>query len=245
MGAINFSLDPELVQFLRKQLPLGLFVETGAYLGDSIDVARQFFPDCRSVEMSPKLYERTRARFAGINNVKLEQGDSGAFFQRHREEFAAAAALFWLDAHWCEADSTSGKESQSPLLAELAALGTLHADSVVMVDDARLYLAPPPHPHRSKDWPDFSAVLQALSSLSSSHRLMVLNDVLLFYPSRIAPAMLEFARQHGTDWGLLAHNLRGHEERERERRLKRSSFFKFFTRFGQQPPGKISDHAAS
>jgi hypothetical protein len=243
MGAISFSLDEALVRFLTEQLPLGMFVETGAYMGDSLEVARHFFSKCRSVELSPELCERTGVRFQDAGNITLEQGDSASFLRRHREEFAATPALFWLDAHWCQADHCSGQDSQSPLLEELAAVRSLHAESVLLVDDARLYLSAPPHPHQAADWPDFTAVLQALAALSPSHRLTVLNDVLIFYPSRIAPAMAEFAREHGVDWLIVTHKLKVLEELEQQRRLRRFPFIKYIRSLWQERSRK-NHHAA-
>src|SRR5262249_14665418 len=98
--------------------------------------------------------------------------------------------------------NTSGETSQSPLLGELEAIGTLHRDSVVLIDDARLYLCAPPAPHRYDNWPDFHAVVSALFKLSSNHRLLVLNDVLIFHPASLQNAIGQFAHQHGTDWLL-------------------------------------------
>ena len=97
-----------------------------------------------------------------------------------------------------------GKRRKVLLLGELAAIGTLHRDSVVLIDDARLYLCAPPAPHRFDNWPDLHAIVSALLKLSASHRLLILNDVLIFHPDSVRSAMAEFAHTQGTDWLLLA-----------------------------------------
>ena len=38
MGAISFSIDENLVKELRKFLPLEIFIETGTFLGDSLEL---------------------------------------------------------------------------------------------------------------------------------------------------------------------------------------------------------------
>jgi len=200
MGAISFSIDETLLGFLTRELPLKLFVETGTFKGDSLELARRFFASCYSVEASPELFQQARERFQASTGIHLHLGDSPSFLGQHQKDFAAAATLFWLDAHWCNADKTSGATSQSPLLEELAAIGSLHRDSAVLIDDARLYLCAPPEPHRFDDWPDFHAVVGALLRLSPHHRLMILNDVLLFYPARLQVAAAQFAHRHGADW---------------------------------------------
>ncbi|MGO8696722.1 MAG: hypothetical protein ACLQVY_03250 [Limisphaerales bacterium] len=243
MGAITFSLDERLVEFLARELPLKLFVETGAFHGDSLALAKRFIPECRSVEMSPELFDLVAARFRGEPNVQVQRGDSPSFLREHEAEFAAQPVLFWLDAHWCVSENVSGKSSQSPLLAELGALRSLHPDSVVLIDDARLYLCAPPHPHHYADWPDFHSVLTALLPLSSRHRVTVLNDVITFYPERMAPAMQEFAHRHGVDWLTVTHELNASQTRDRERRARRFPSVNFFRHLLRKTVGRRPSHA--
>lgn len=202
MGAISFSIDEKLLAFLTRELPLKLFVETGTFKGDSLEIARRFFDTCHSVEASPPLHKQAQERFQAVKGVNLHLSDSPSLLRKHHKEFSEKPTLFWLDAHWCAADNTSGETSQSPLLEELAAIGSLHRDSVVLIDDARLYLCAPPAPHRFNNWPDLHAIFSALLKLSPNHRLLILNDVLIFYPASIQAAIAQFAHQHGTDWLL-------------------------------------------
>jgi hypothetical protein len=245
MGAISFSLDEKLVEFLSRELSLKLFVETGAFRGDSLALASRFIPNCRSVEMSPELFEQVRARFKGRSGIEVRLGDSPSFLRERQAEFARQAALFWLDAHWCQAEHTSGQSSQSPLLAELASMQSLHPDSVVLIDDARLYLCAPPRPHRFADWPDFHSVLTALLSLSSQHRVTVLNDVLIFYPERIAAAMVAYAHDNGVDWLVINHLLQACEAREKERQMRRfpsANYFRHLWLKILKPQGSHAPH---
>jgi hypothetical protein len=244
MGAISFSLDEKLVEFLVRQLPFTLFVETGAFRGDSLALASRFIPNCRSVEMSPEWFEKVRVRFQGQSNIQVFHDDSPSFLRQHHGEFASQATLFWLDAHWCEAEHTSGQTSQSPLLAELTALQSLHPDSVVLIDDARLYLCAPPRPHHCADWPDFHSVLTALLSLGSSHRVIVLNDVIVFYPGRIVAAMNEYAHNQGVDWLLITHLLHACETRESERNMRRFPSANYFRHLWQKISKRGHHHAA-
>jgi len=217
MGAVHFSIDKELLEFLARELPLRLFVETGTFRGDTLELARAYFSECESAELSPPLHEEARRRFANIPGINLHCGPSPQFLRERRPRNQQTAALFWLDAHWCVADQTHGEESQSPLLAELEAIGTLHPESVLVIDDARLYLCAPPKPHRLADWPDFHAVVEALLRLSSQHRLMVCNDVIIFYPGRLQAAIAAFAQARGVDWLAITRAARKHD-RAKERK---------------------------
>lgn len=230
MGVIHFSLDEKLLAFLTSRLPLRVFVETGSFQGDSLAVARRFFSDCRSVEMSPELFEKVKGRFASDEAVRVQLGDSPAFLASCAVELSLVPTLFWLDAHWCAADATSGAESQSPLLGELAAVRRLHPQSVLLIDDARLYLSPPPAPHRLGDWPDFHSLLPVLLGLSGSHRLALLNDVLILYPGELARAFQEFAQREAVDWAVLMSELVHRRELDQRRDAERRAREPFYKR---------------
>ncbi len=208
MGAISFSLDERLLNLLTGALPLQIFVETGTFKGETLRLACRRFKECYSVELSPELYEAAAKQFSSQAGVHLYQGPSPEYLRARRDHFASVPTLFWLDAHWCVAEQTAGGDSQTPLLAELEAINTLHPQSVLLIDDARLYLCPPPAPHRAGDWPDFHAVVQALLPLSPRHRLMVFDDVILFYPDSLRAVVSAHAWEQGTDWLVLAQDAR-------------------------------------
>ena len=224
MGAVHFSLDRNLLRLLTSELPLKTFVETGTFKGETLEMAQELFAECYSVELSPEYYSAAAHKFEGRRNIHLHSGSSPAFLAIHREKFSVQPVLFWLDAHWCVAEDTAGADSQSPLLEELQVIGRLHRDSVVLIDDARLYLCAPPKPHRFRDWPDFHTVVTALLALSADHRLSVVNDVIAFAPARIQTALARHAHEHGVDWLHVAHDARKHEERKRTRGLRRFLF---------------------
>jgi len=214
MGAISFSLDERLLTLATRELSLEVFVETGTFKGETLRMASKHFKECHSVELSADLHREVAPTFQGKAGVHLHQGESPEYLRGKREGFSKRPMFFWLDAHWCVAEHTAGADSQSPLLGEIAAIGTLHPQSVVAIDDARLYLCPPPAPHRLADWPDFHDIVRALLALSGAHRLMVLDDVILFYPERLRPALEKHAHEHGADWLRLARDAGRWRERK-------------------------------
>lgn len=199
MGAVYFSIDINLVLEMKK-LPLDLFIETGSFEGDTVALVRPHFTEIHTVELSPEYHGKAAQRFAGDSGVQVHLGDSAGVLSTLRPMFADRATLFWLDAHWCAAEDTAGQSSQSPLLGELAAIGPLHPHSVVLIDDARLYLCAPGAPQDMDQWPDLAEVLAALAALSAAHEPAVINDVLVFYPRSIRPLMRDYAHAHGADW---------------------------------------------
>ena len=207
MGAVDFSIDMRLVESLRRVLPISVFVETGTFEGEAVARARESFEEIHSVELSDHYYAQATERFAGDARVTLYHGDSSHVLSALRPTLENKAALYWLDAHWCVADEAAGEESQCPLLEELAALKDLNAESVVLIDDARLFLATPPYPHESSHWPRMQEVLERLLRLSSDHELMVVNDVIVFFPAAALTAASDYAKSYGTDWLAQVHQL--------------------------------------
>lgn len=200
MGAVTFSLDPRLLECLRACLPLTTFVETGTFKGDAVALVAPHVERVVTIEYSEPLWKEAVARFEGTANVELLLGDSPEVLARICPALRDTPTLFWLDAHWCVADNTAGDHSQCPLLEEIAAIGPLGPSSVILIDDARLFLAPPPEPHDVTHWPSLDQILAALRGLSERHEVMVVNDVIAFYPREIERAVEAHARKHGVDW---------------------------------------------
>ena len=211
MGAISFTLDPQLMSELRRQLLLEIFVETGTFRGDTMELARHEFPECHSAELSAEYYEAALLRFAGAANVHLFQGDSPTLLRSQQPRFASRPTFFWLDAHWCAAESTAGEQSQCPLLDELSAIGSIHPQSVVLIDDARYFLGPPPAPHEISGWPDWESVSAALRRLSTSHVIVCSNDVIHFLPASIQTPVRNYLHRTVIDIVTLADKARDYD----------------------------------
>ncbi|WAR46601.1 hypothetical protein [Methylomonas rapida] len=207
MGAVNFSLDVQLVSSLKKVLPLPVFFETGTFKGDTIKAMIPFFDRIITVELSEPLWLEASHRFSSESKVETCHGHSPDVIVRFMPALQDASVLYWLDAHWCVADDTSGEKSQCPLLEEIQAIGSLNENSVIIVDDARLFLAPPPAPHEVSQWPSFDKIITELRRLSNVHELMVINDVIVFYPGSINKQITDYARAVGVDWLRASQSL--------------------------------------
>ncbi|TSA17284.1 hypothetical protein D4R75_12420 [bacterium] len=200
MGAVSFSVDTILIAGLKKVLPFRAFVETGTFEGDTIEEVLPSFGTIHSVELSEDYYRKVVERFKASPKVHLHLGHSADVLRKLSSELADASVLYWLDAHWCVADKIAGGTSQCPILEELDAIGILGPQSVILIDDARLFLSPPPYPHEVTQWPSFEAVTGKLHALSSGHELMVANDVIIFFPRSVRETVREYAYRNAVDW---------------------------------------------
>jgi FkbM family methyltransferase len=198
LGAVSFSVDLQLIRSLKRQLPLPVFVETGTFQGDTTARVANLFEKVYTVELSKQIFDSTSKRLASFANVKMIHASSPDAIRSLADELSQRSVLYWLDAHWC-GGATAGQVSECPLIGELSAIGALNDDSVVLIDDARLFIAPPPRPHNVREWPGLLEAVDRLRGLSNRHRLWIINDVFIFVPERVEPDIVEYGRTHGID----------------------------------------------
>jgi len=212
MGAVSFSIDPDAVAVLVDLLRLDVFVETGTFHGDSVAAVADRFSSVYSIEIEPDLYRNARNRFAGRPEIDIRLGSSAEVLVQLRAAgaWAGRRALFWLDAHWCES-AGADPAGQCPLLDELAAIGRVDKAAVIAIDDARLFLAPPPAQHVVQDWPRFEDVLAAVRACAPKHRIIVFNDVIWAVPNQAIEALETYAIRNGIDWLDVAEKARTYD----------------------------------
>ena len=170
----------DLILALQARLRLGDFVETGTYRGDTAAWAAEHFARVTTIELSPAYCAAAQTRFRDRPGVRVLGGDSSAVLAATIPALPGAA-FFWLDAHWSGLD-TAGRETECPLLAELALLNAAPVTHVVLVDDARLFCAPPMRPHRAELWPDLATTVALLHDQGRRH-VVLFEDVLIAVPA--------------------------------------------------------------
>ena len=169
----------QLMLALRDRFGLAHFVETGTFEGKTAAWAAGHFDGVTSIELSPELHRRAAARHADLPNVRFVQGHSG---ERLREvvEGLGGPGLFWLDGHYSGGE-TAGESDECPVLAEIAAIDASETEHFLFIDDARLFLCPPPAPHRADHWPSLGELVTALQN-EREVGIVVLDDVVIRVP---------------------------------------------------------------
>jgi hypothetical protein len=212
MGAISFSIDRDCVSRLAGALDLDTLVETGTFRGDSIARVRDLFQRVLSIEVDSALAQAASGRFDGDPGVTILHGASPPSIRDLLGDgrIGRDGVLWWLDAHWCEAGGVADG-SQCPLLQELEAISVLGDRSVIGIDDARLFLAPPTGADAQVGWPVFDDILAALDTVAPGHRLYVLNDVIWVVPRAVEGVFCAYAREAGVDWLAMAEKARTYD----------------------------------
>lgn len=180
MGQVNFGVPKDEVDFLKRRLNLLVFVEGGTYKGWTAKNMSSQFQKVYTIEKSEIMFDIAKENLEAIDNVVMCKGDTRDHLHHILKE--NDNILFWLDAHW-SGGKTYGNVDECPLIKELEIIFEYEKNQVILIDDARLFLAPPPSPHDYKMWP---SLLEISNSIPKSWDLTVYEDVIYIFPKIVS-----------------------------------------------------------
>ncbi len=156
------------------------FVETGTFLGATTSDLVDSFSELYTIELSTKLYDRAKKKFAKQNKVNVLQGDSGKVLFDVVPKLNSTT-MFWLDGHYSGGVTAKG-ETDCPIFNELDAIFQLkRIDFVIMIDDARCFSDPLEH-----DYPPIEVLENYINENSPiKMSLSVDLDIITFKPEKI------------------------------------------------------------
>jgi len=183
-------MPKQLARDLRDRLGLVRAIETGTYRGSGARLLADVFPSVTTIEVAPQLARAAAASLASLPHIEVVGGSSADVLPGLVDP--SQPTLYWLDGHWSGGE-TGGAGDECPVIAELAAIAKGHADDCVLIDDARLFLAPPPPPHDPEQWPTYREIEDAILAARPTHRIVVAHDVIVAVPERAADLAAAFA----------------------------------------------------
>lgn len=192
MGLINFGVPEKETEFLKKSLGLDIFVEGGTYKGGTAKKMSDSFRKVFTIEKSDIMFETAKKNLDNINNITMLKGDTREHLSNILDN--SDNILFWLDAHWSGGD-TYGEEDECPLIEELEIIFEYPKNYVILIDDARLFLAPPPSPHKFQNWQSLTDIMK---TLPDSWELVEYEDVIYLYPKKIDYQFKSFLQENIT-----------------------------------------------
>jgi hypothetical protein len=148
-----------------------IFVETGSYMGDGIELARQAgYSEIRSMDISLVNIEHCCERFKGRRNIAIVRGDSAKYLEVLLMDIAEPA-MIWLDAHSQLFDDEPQADNPFPLLAELEQIRRHPIKThTIMIDDVLILTHP-----RVTGW-DNNTIENALLSINPAYNLTYLSN---------------------------------------------------------------------
>lgn len=188
MGIVRMGPPEDIILYLKQTGNVETLVETGTYYGATAEWAADHFSQVKTIEFSAPIYQETSAKYSHRTNIEFLFGDSRqqlAELLRQLDE----PILLWLDAHWCSFGSY-GKTDQCPLLDELDIIMASPFEHIILIDDARLFLCPPPAPNQPAHYPDIAAVLEKFSD--KNMYAIIYEDVIIIVPASMKPDFSAF-----------------------------------------------------
>lgn len=124
-----------IIKNFAKKYGLQILIETGTYLGTTIDATKNTFSRIYSIELDKKLYQRAKNKFKRFQNINIIWGDSSIILPELLKK-TDKPCLFWLDAHFSKGITAKGLK-ETPIREELATiLRHKIKNHVILIDDA-------------------------------------------------------------------------------------------------------------
>lgn len=180
MGIVNFGIPEKEAKWLKERLKLTTAVEGGTYLGGTALRLSELFQTVYTIEKSDVMIEMARNNTEKKSNITLLRGDTRDHLQLLVSDIDNV--LFWLDAHWSGGE-TYGEQDECPLLKELDVIfNSPMKNYAILIDDARLFLAPPPLPHLVENWPSIKLIADIIPT---GFDMLVHEDVIYIVTAEI------------------------------------------------------------
>jgi len=157
-----------------KKYHLKVFIETGTYLGYTVQMTRSRFDKVYTIELDKELAKRAKRIFAHNKRVTVIQGDSGKELKKilHKTK---KPALFWLDAHYSGGVTSKGGK-ETPIVEELKVIAKHKIKShVILVDDARHFTG-------GAGYPNLAELKTFVRKNFANKRFLVKNDIIEIFP---------------------------------------------------------------
>ena len=197
MGRVSWGVPIEIVDVLRQHGRIRTCIETGTYRGASTELLAARFDRVITIEASPTLAKASERRLARFPGVQVIHGDSVEVLPAVLAKLDQPA-LFWLDSHYCGSE-TYGLHHQCPVIEEIRSIVAAAPEHAVLIDDARLFLEPPPLPLDATQWPSIGEVCATFAAGTHGRYLAVHDDVIFAVPQPLRCPLTEWLARRVTE----------------------------------------------
>jgi FkbM family methyltransferase len=179
----TYEKKRSIIDNYKNEFGIETFVETGTFLGDTVEFFKNKFDKVYSIELSEDLANRAIERFNKDRNVEIIQGDSGTVLHDLVENLQQSA-IFWLDGHYSseffvgtEFIKTARSDKNTPIENELKAIFRSKATHIILIDDARLFIG-------ENDYPTIDALKKIIKNSRPEYAVTVDTDIIRVVPKR-------------------------------------------------------------
>lgn len=181
MKVVRMGIPEKIAKAIADKYQIDIFIETGTFKAKTAQWASTVFEKVYTIEANQAIYEQAKQKNSDCKNISFLQGHSRKKLVEVINILQSKKAMVWLDAHWSGGE-TYGEKDECPLMDELDILLNCDTNHIILVDDARLFLAPPPKPHDRTAWPNLVTVMNKLKI--HHYNAIIYEDVIFAYPSQ-------------------------------------------------------------
>lgn len=122
-------------EVIKQYLNHRVFIETGTYLGGTVDALKDLVGEIHSIELNDNLFKQAVEKFKGHSHIFLHHGDSSDLLEGIIPD---EPCLFWLDGHYSAGITSKGK-LYTPIRKELDIVLNHRPDHTILIDDAQYF----------------------------------------------------------------------------------------------------------
>lgn len=154
-----------------------ILIETGTYLGQTVDDLEFLFDSIYSIELDKILYTNAKKMFNKSKNIQIIRGDSSKILPKIINKIKLPS-LFWLDAHYSKGLTAKGNK-ETPILDELNSISKSKVKNhVILIDDARKF-------NGLKDYPTTKQIKKIVHQKFLNYKVVIKKDIIRIYPNEI------------------------------------------------------------
>ena len=163
-----------IINGFRTRHNITTFVETGTYLGDTVEFFRRKCVSIFSIELNESFARDGQRRFRAHRHIEILHGDSGVVLGKVLQRLNGPA-LFWLDGHY-SGGQTAFADIATPIMAELDTIFSREVrNHIILIDDARLF-------NGTDGYPKLDALREHICTHRPNYSFAVENDIIRCIP---------------------------------------------------------------
>lgn len=191
-GVNTGGIPMYLINEFLKGIEIPVIVETGTAFGDSIKEASKYFEECYTIELNE---ERGVVSNTDTGNIHYYKGHTIDVLPNLLSQFQYLKGdipdgsyryiLWWLDAHFDGDKPAASPYKDCYVLEELDIISPYSQDSLVIIDDARLFFGNPPYPNNAAQWPTVQQIFATFNDKFPYHYTTIIDDYIISIPDRL------------------------------------------------------------
>lgn len=191
------SLNTQFLSKLKETFNSHHFIETGTFGGVTTIRAAQIFSEAHTIELFEPFYQRNLQKFSAYANIHSYFGESPIIINKILPLISHENCLFFLDAHY-SGPGTARANENTPILAEIQAIGTHTTSGVILIDDLRCFqiqqkineqLSYNPQETTLEGYPSLTQLKQEALKINKDYEFVVYGDIALLYPKDKYPLL--------------------------------------------------------